>query len=61
MVAYSFNAIFEDQVARLLKLQTLRADRTRHARPGEPVFGVAYAWFWIGKSWHRLGLRKWGR
>lgn len=37
MVAYSFKACFADQVAGLTKLQTVRADRRRHARPGEPV------------------------
>ncbi len=37
MVAYSFNAIFADQVSALTKRQTVRADRRRHARPGEPV------------------------
>lgn len=37
MVAYSFNPIFADQVANLTKRQTIRADRGRHARPGERV------------------------
>ena len=35
MVAYSFKTIFADQVAGLRKCQTIRADRRRHARPGE--------------------------
>lgn len=37
MVAYSFHRIFAPQVAALTKRQTIRADRRRHARPGEPV------------------------
>ncbi len=37
MVAYSFAPQFQDQVAALTKLQTIRGDRRRHARPGEPV------------------------
>ena len=37
MVAYSFKTIFADQVAALRKCQTIRADRRRHARPGEPL------------------------
>lgn len=37
MVAYSFAPQFADQVASLTKRQTVRADRKRHARPGEPV------------------------
>lgn len=37
MVAYSFNAIFADQVSSLRKRQTVRSERRRHARPGEPV------------------------
>ena len=37
MVAYSFNAIFANQVSSLRKRQTVRAERKRHARPGEPV------------------------
>lgn len=37
MVAYSFKACFVPQIATGLKLQTVRADRTRHARPCEPV------------------------
>lgn len=37
MVAYSFAPQFRAQVAALTKRQTVRADRRRHARPGEPV------------------------
>jgi hypothetical protein len=37
MVAYSFNSIFSDQVSALIKRQTVRADRKRHARHGEPL------------------------
>lgn len=37
MVAYSFNKIFVPQIERGIKLQTIRADRRRHARPGEPI------------------------
>lgn len=37
MVAYNFNKVFVDQVSGLTKLQTVRADRKRHARPGEQV------------------------
>jgi len=37
MVAYSFKAMFADQIERGSKRQTVRADRKRHARPGEPV------------------------
>lgn len=37
MVAYSFNKIFADQVSSQTKRQTVRADRKRHARPGEAV------------------------
>ncbi|SMH42242.1 hypothetical protein [Mesorhizobium australicum] len=37
MVAYSFNPIFGDQVSELRKLQTVRADRRRHAAPGERI------------------------
>lgn len=37
MVAYSFKAMFGPQVSGLTKLHTVRADRKRHARPGEPV------------------------
>ncbi|SFD74446.1 hypothetical protein SAMN05428997_14820 [Bosea sp. CRIB-10] len=41
MVAYSFNKRFVEPIATghpatgVVKLQTIRADRTRHARPGE--------------------------
>lgn len=37
MVAYSFNAIFADQVSSLRKRQTVRSERKRHGRPGEPL------------------------
>ncbi|MCO5082629.1 MAG: ASCH domain-containing protein [Rhizobiaceae bacterium] len=37
MVAYNFKAVFAGQVAALAKLQTVRADRRRHARPEEGV------------------------
>jgi len=37
MVAYSFAPVFAPQVAALTKRQTVRADRKRHARPGEHV------------------------
>ncbi|WP_292672606.1 hypothetical protein [Mesorhizobium sp.] len=37
MVAYSFKTMFGPQVSALMKRQTVRADRKRHARPGEPV------------------------
>jgi hypothetical protein len=37
MVAYSFKAMFAPQVSGLIKRQTVRADRKRHARPGEPI------------------------
>ncbi|ESY42065.1 hypothetical protein X747_14960 [Mesorhizobium sp. LNJC384A00] len=37
MVAYSFKPMFGPQVSGLIKRQTVRADRKRHARPGEPV------------------------
>ncbi|TIV64897.1 MAG: ASCH domain-containing protein [Mesorhizobium sp.] len=37
MVAYSFKPMFGDQVSSLTKRQTVRADRKRHARPGESV------------------------
>ncbi|MBX3580808.1 MAG: ASCH domain-containing protein [Rhizobiaceae bacterium] len=37
MVAYFFAPQFRGQVAALTKLQTVRADRRRHARPGEAV------------------------
>jgi len=37
MVAYSFRPQFEEPIITLIKLQTVRANRKRHARPGEPV------------------------
>lgn len=37
MVAYSFKAQFAAKVERLEKCQTIRANRKRHAKPGEPV------------------------
>ncbi|ESY48991.1 MULTISPECIES: hypothetical protein [unclassified Mesorhizobium] len=37
MVAYSFKPMFAPQVSGLTKLHTVRADRKRHARPGEAV------------------------
>lgn len=37
MVAYSFNSAFVHQVEALIKRQTIRAHRKRHARPGEAV------------------------
>lgn len=37
MVAYSFNRMFHDAVESRFKLQTVRANRRRHARPGERV------------------------
>lgn len=37
MVAYSFKAMFADQIERGAKCQTVRADRQRHARVGEAV------------------------
>ena len=37
MVAYSFNRQFHDDVENRIKRQTVRANRKRHARPGEPV------------------------
>ncbi|RUY12608.1 ASCH domain-containing protein [Mesorhizobium sp. M2A.F.Ca.ET.040.01.1.1] len=37
MVAYSFKAMFGPQVSALIKRHTVRNDRKRHARPGEPV------------------------
>lgn len=37
MVAYSFKKRFADPIVALTKRQTIRADRKRHARPGEPV------------------------
>lgn len=37
MVAYSFKSFFAPQIEALTKLQTVRANRKRHARPGEAV------------------------
>ncbi|MGO8079882.1 ASCH domain-containing protein [Rhizobium leguminosarum] len=37
MVAYSFKPYFTPQIEDLTKCQTVRADRPRHARPGEAV------------------------
>lgn len=37
MVAYSFAPRFEDAIKAGLKCQTIRADRKRHARPGEAL------------------------
>ncbi|MBX9596071.1 MAG: hypothetical protein K2X46_17030 [Roseomonas sp.] len=37
MVAYSFKKQFERPIRDLTKGQTIRADRKRHARPGEEV------------------------
>lgn len=37
MVGYNFQAIFEAQIVERSKRQTVRADRKRHARPGEPM------------------------
>ena len=37
MVAYSFHRIFAPQVEALTKCQTVRGERRRHARIGEPV------------------------
>ena len=37
MVAYSFQKMFAPQVEGLTKLQTVRANRKRHARPGDAV------------------------
>lgn len=37
MVAYNFHAMFAGQVEQKIKNHTLRADRARHARVGEPV------------------------
>lgn len=37
MVAYSFKALFVPQIVSLMKCQTVRAERPRHARPGEAV------------------------
>lgn len=37
MVAYSFKRQFIDRIQEGTKRQTIRAERKRHARPGEPV------------------------
>lgn len=37
MVAYSFKAQFEEPIATRVKCQTVRGERKRHARPGEPI------------------------
>lgn len=37
MVAYSFKAMFAPRILDGSKRQTIRADRRRHARPGEQV------------------------
>ncbi|OJF91719.1 hypothetical protein AX761_21960 [Rhizobium sp. 58] len=37
MVAYSFKAFFVPQIESGYKLQTVRANRKRHARSGEPI------------------------
>jgi hypothetical protein len=37
MVAYSFKAMFANQIASGMKSQTVRAERRRHARPGEAL------------------------
>jgi hypothetical protein len=37
MVAYSFKAMFAQQIITGLKTQTVRGHRRRHARPGEAV------------------------
>ena len=37
MVAYSFKAMFAPQIEARTKLQTVRGNRRRHARPGEPI------------------------
>lgn len=37
MVAYSFKKFFVPQIVAGIKLQTVRADRQRHAQPGEPI------------------------
>jgi hypothetical protein len=37
MVAYSFKPRFADAIRAGLKCQTIRADRKRHARPGEAL------------------------
>ncbi|WP_085025571.1 ASCH domain-containing protein [Ensifer aridi] len=37
MVAYSFKPFFVPQILAGIKRQTVRTDRRRHARPGEPI------------------------
>jgi len=37
MVAYSFKSFFAPQIEDMSKAQTVRADRKRHARPGEAL------------------------
>ncbi|MFB0874600.1 MULTISPECIES: hypothetical protein [unclassified Sphingobium] len=37
MVAYSFKAQFAGPIVALEKRQTVRGNRVRHARPGEPI------------------------
>lgn len=37
MVAYSFHPMFSEPVATLVKRQTVRGNRKRHARPGELI------------------------
>lgn len=37
MVAYSFKAQFAEPIVTLVKRQTVRGHRTRHALPGEPM------------------------
>ncbi|MFY9350330.1 MAG: hypothetical protein WBL20_20495 [Sphingobium sp.] len=37
MVAYSFKAQFAGPIVALEKRQTVRGNRARHARPGEPI------------------------
>lgn len=37
MVAYSFKPQFVEPIATLTKRQTVRSERKRHARPGEPI------------------------
>ncbi|WP_319775512.1 ASCH domain-containing protein [Breoghania sp.] len=37
MVAYNFVAVLAPQIEARTKTQTVRANRRRHARPGEPV------------------------
>lgn len=37
MVGYNFQVMFEEQIVDRTKRQTVRADRKRHARSGEPM------------------------